>query len=174
MRPYKFDKPLVETEPLLRNKNAYYVDVDESTGKLANVMEFRGNKWQVKMFADDVAMWNRSSSRLNIPSKVGLNPDGIIAAWLSGSKYESDVKEAANNANLSYVITALDTLFTAVAATITVMETQADAATTAGETSIAEALTAQKAALAEAYATFEDSDTIEDLTALATAIDANV
>ena len=174
MRQYKFDKPLVEATLPARDTRAYYVDVDEKTSELANIMEFKNGQWLVKHFIDDIDIWERSSTRLDIPDKVKLNPGGIIAAWLSGSKYENDVKEAAANASLSYVIGALDELFTVVEASITVMENQADAATAASQTSIADALSAQKVLLAEKYATFENSDTIADLRALATVIDADI
>ena len=174
MRQYKFDKPLVETTLPVRDTRAYYVDVDEKTSELANIMEFKNGQWQVKHFVDDIDIWERSSTRLDIPNKIKLNPGGIIAAWLNGSEYESDVKEAAANASLSYVIGALDELFTVVEASITVMENQADAATAASQTSIADALSAQKALLAEKYAAFENSDTIADLRALAAVIDADV
>ena len=174
MKQYKFDKPLVETTLPVRDTRAYYVGVDEQTGELANIMEFKNNQWQVKHFVDDTTLWERSSERLSIPNKIKLNPNGIITAWLNGSEYESDVKEAAANASLSYVIGALDELFTVVEASITVMENQADAATAASQTSIADALSAQKALLAEKYATFENSDTIADLRALAAVIDVDV
>lgn len=174
MKQYKFDKPLVETTLPVRDTRAYYVNVDEKTNELANIMEFKDGQWQVKHFIDDVATWERSSAKLDIPNKIKLNPNGIITAWLNGSEYESGVKEAAVNASLSYVIGALDELFTVVEASITVMENQADAATAASQTSIAEALSAQKALLAEKYAAFENSDTITDLRALAAVIDADV
>lgn len=174
MRQYKFDKPLVEKGIPVANTDVYYVDVDESTGKLANIMEFNKDAWQVKMFIDDISVWERSSAILDIPNKIKLNPGGIIAAWLNGSEYESDVKEAAANASLSYVIGALEELFTVVASSLTVMEEQADAATAASQTSIAEALTAQKDLLADKWAAFENSDTIADLRELATVIDADL
>ena len=174
MRQYKFDKPLVETTLPVRDTRAYYVDIDEKTSELANIMEFKNGQWQVKHFVDDIDIWERSSTRLDIPNKIKLNPGGIVAAWLKGSEYESGVKEAAANASLSCVIGALDELFTVVEASITVMENQADAATAASETSIAEALSAQKELLAEKYAPFENSDTIADLRALAAVIDADV
>ena len=108
MRQYKFDKPLVETALPVRDMRAYYVYVDEKTNELANIMEFKNGQWQVKHFVDDIDIWNRSSTRLNIPNKIKLNPNGIIAAWLNGSDYESAVKEAAYD--FSYIVGKFKTL----------------------------------------------------------------
>ena len=70
MKQYKFDKPLIETALPVRDTRAYYVNVDEKTNELANIREFKDGQWQVKHFIDDVATWERSSVKLDIPNKI--------------------------------------------------------------------------------------------------------
>ena len=46
MRKYKFDKPLVESQGPPHDKNVYWVDVDEKTGKLSSIKEYNSGVWQ--------------------------------------------------------------------------------------------------------------------------------
>lgn len=169
MKQYKFDKPLVETALPVRDTRAYYVDVDEKTGELANIMEFKDGQWQVKHFIDDVATWERSSARLDIPNKIKLNPNGIIAAWLKGSDYESAVKEAAYD--FSYIIGELKALTNVLSTAIPMLSGIVDDVESSGATEAASTITTVVNSLRdEAFSGLIDGDAVEHLEALDVAI----
>ena len=45
MRRFKFDRPLVESKNPPKNPNVLWVDVNESTGKVANIKKFKKGQW---------------------------------------------------------------------------------------------------------------------------------
>ena len=165
MRQFKFDRPLVKSSTPIRYTRCYYVNVDENTGMLANVMEFVNGHWQVKFLGDNISAWKRSAERLDIPNKIKLGEDSILADWLAGTEYEDDVKKAADDASLGYTIGVISSLLTAANAVLPVIDAAASAATAAGDTETAEALS-------EAYTylhteterlSSDDIDKLEDL-----------
>lgn len=170
MRRFLFNKPLVETELPPRTTDAYFVYVDERTKTLANIMDFVKGNWQVKFFVDDIDIWNRSSTRLDIPNKIKLNPNGIIAAWLKGSDYESKVKEAAYD--FSYVIGELKSLVNTLNTAIPLLSGVIDDVETAGATEAASTISTVVNTLSdEAFSGLIEGDAIEHLEALSEAID---
>ena len=168
MRQYQFDRPLVECALPVRDTRVYCVNVDEPTRELANIMEFKNGQWQVKHFIDDVDTWERSSARLDIPNKIKLNPNGIIAAWLDGSKYEGNVKEAA--ADFEYIIGELTDLCTVITNSILSLNRVVDAITTAGATEAANTVSTVASNLNTQLSRLVDGKAIEHLEALDVAI----
>ena len=170
MKQYKFDKPLIETALPVRDTRAYYVNVDEKTNELANIMEFKDGQWQVKHFIDDVATWERSSAKLDIPNKIKLNPNGIIAAWLQGdSEYKNKVKKAAYD--FSYIIGELKALTNVLSTAIPMLSGIIDDVESSGATEAASIITIVINSLRdEAFSNLIDGDAVEHLEALDAAI----
>ena len=170
MRQYKFDKPLIETTLPVRDTRAYYVNVDEKTNELANIMEFKDGQWQVKHFIDDVATWKRSSAKLDIPNKIKLNPNGIITAWLQGdSEYKNKVKQAADD--FSYIIGELKAFTNVLSTAIPMLSGIVDDVESFGATEAASTITTVVNSLRdEAFSGLIDGDAVEHLEALDAAI----
>ena len=170
MKQYKFDKPLIETALPVRDTRAYYVNVYEKTNELANIMEFKDGQWQVKYFIDDVATWERSSTKLDIPNKIKLNPNGIITAWLQGdSEYKNKVKKAAYD--FSYIIGELKALTNVLSTAIPMLSGIIDDVESSGATEAASIITIVINSLRdEAFSNLIDGDAVEHLEALDAAI----
>ena len=170
MKQYKFDKPLIETTLPVRDTRAYYVNVDEKTNELANIIEFKDGQWQVKHFIDDIATWERSSAKLDIPNKIKLNPNGIIATWLKGdSKYKNKVKKAADD--FSYIIGELKALTNVLSTAIPMLSSIVDDVESSGATEAASTITTIVNSLRdEAFSNLIDGDAVEHLEALDAAI----
>lgn len=49
MRKYKFDKPLIESATPPRDKNVYWVDIDENTNKPASIKEYKNGEWETAL-----------------------------------------------------------------------------------------------------------------------------
>lgn len=45
MKRFKFDKPLVESKYQPSRTDVYWVDIDESTGKVLSIKEFSNDGW---------------------------------------------------------------------------------------------------------------------------------
>lgn len=170
MKQYKFNKPLIETALPVRDTRAYYVNVDEKTNELANIMEFKDGQWQVKHFIDDVATWERSSAKLDIPNKIKLNPNGIITAWLQGdSEYKNKVKQAADD--FSYIIGELKALTNVLSTAIPMLSGIVDDVESFGATEAASTITTVVNSLRDkAFSDLINGNAIEHLKALDIAI----
>ena len=170
MKQYKFNKPLIETALPVRDTRAYYVNIDEKTNELANIMEFKDGQWQVKYFIDDVATWERSSAKLDIPNKIKLNPNGIITAWLQGdSEYKNKVKQAADD--FSYIIGELKALTNVLSTAIPMLSGIVDDVEASGATEAASTITTVVNSLKDkAFSDLINGNAIEHLKALNVAI----
>lgn len=74
MRKYKFDKPLVESQDPPHDKNVYWVDIDEKTGKLSSIKEYNSGVWQSVTESDNSG--DALELLFNIPGNSNLN--GLI------------------------------------------------------------------------------------------------
>lgn len=133
-------------------------------------MQFKDGQWQVKYFIDDVATWKRSSAKLDIPNKIKLNPNGIIAAWLQGnSEYKSTVKKAAYD--FSYIIGELKALTNVLRTAIPMLSGIIDDVESSKATEAASIITIVINSLRdEAFSNLIDGDAVEHLEALDAAI----
>ena len=170
MKQYKFDKPLIETALPARDTKAYYVNVDEKTNELANIIEFKDGQWQVKHSIDDIATWERSSAKLDIPNKIKLNPNGIITAWLQGnSEYKNKVKQAADD--FSYIIGELKALTNVLRTAIPMLSGIVDDVESFGATEAASTITTVVNSLRDkVFSDLIDGDAVEHLEAIDAAI----
>ena len=78
MRQYKFDKPLVESSTPPRSTDVYWVDVDETTGKLESIKEFSAGNW-TECSKNSIITSNMAPFDLPSPSK---NMVGRVARQL--------------------------------------------------------------------------------------------
>lgn len=175
MRQYTFNKPLVESKFPPKRTDVYWVNVDEQSGQVANVMEFLNGKWYIKWVIDDAQIWEHAADHLDLSSMADLTDNSIINQWGVESQYQIDVQTAARTANLSTVISELSSLMTAVNGALPVISAAAEAATTAGDATTAEALTEAYGTLNAAIAGLNsDEHVIDNLEALDDAIDYEI
>lgn len=102
MRPFNFDKPLVESSTPPQDVNVYWVDVDEPSGILGTISEFvpSKNKWEVKWIANitdliEALHWpGGGDTEVTVPD---FDFDGSIVKDLE--KDYSDLQELTNTYN---------------------------------------------------------------------------
>ena len=98
MRRFKFDRPLVESKNPPKNPNVLWVDVNESTGKVANIKKFKKGQWidymqfvpepeipQPVICPADNEIWYTTTdgSFINFKDVMGINGTSILSDTMS-------------------------------------------------------------------------------------------
>ena len=69
MKRYSFKKPLIESPTAPNRTDVYWVDIDESSGRIASIKEFKNNSWNTTI---------RHISTPDIPEIIGSPKDNEI------------------------------------------------------------------------------------------------
>lgn len=77
MKRFNFNKPLVESPYPPQDTNVLWVDVDESTGKVGNIKEFKNGEW-ADMFSSGTHLLNYSGPALVLQTSEPVIPADLI------------------------------------------------------------------------------------------------